>query len=52
MHERDGWKAVIQLNLIRTVLALVDALTLVLASNPSTPPPHPTSDDTHLAPRC
>lgn len=47
-HERDGWKAVIQLNLIRTVLALVDALTLVLAapasnpSNPSTPPSHST----------
>lgn len=64
-HERDGWKAVIQLNLVRTVLALVDALTIVLAtppSNPSTPPTHssplplgssppsPTSDDAHLAP--
>lgn len=58
--ERASWRAVIQLNLIRSIIAILDALTAELATasrpqethNPygfTSPPPSPTPDDQHTS---
>ena len=54
-QERAAWKAVIQLNLIRSVNAIVDALAEELSFQPPTglpnsSPPSPLSEDGHSGP--